>query len=255
MAGNANGFSLAKSTVQKSSKALVALPCYPAYLLLRHELGRHHETYVIIDRHFCPHGIHFNVFLAELENGPDCTPSKPVHPCKWTLHKASIPELYTHPNQSQAHPVVMGNSIHGPVTDYMARLASHYTAEPIATTLHVEDACTENTAHVQDFLESDQDRVAQSFFGAHVSYSFPLLDGQDENTFVGGRIKEELPALQKEWMTSRNEIAEVGAGHESLEIFGWQHMFVETKERLAFKLEEWIRRKNLMPLSADVGVC
>lgn len=149
----------------------------------------------------------------------------------------------------------MGNSIHGSVTEYMARLASHYTAEPIATTLHAEDACTENTAHVQDFLGSDQDRVAQSFFGAHVSYSFPLLDGQDENNFVSGRIKEELPALQEEWMTSRNEIAEVGAGHESLEIFGWQHMFVETKERLAFKLEEWIRIKDLMPLSADVGVC
>lgn len=121
--------------------------------------------------------------------------------------------------------------------------------------MHAEDACTENTAHVQDFLESDQDRVAQSFFGAHVSYSFPLLDGQDENTFVSSRIKEELPTLQEEWITSRKEIAEVGAGHESLEIFGWQHMFVETKERLAFKLEEWIRRKDLMPLSADVGVC
>ena len=245
---------LVTRTVQKSSKSLSAIACYPAYLLLRNELGKHQETYIIIDRHFCSHGIHYNVFLADLKNGTECTLDNPVHPCSWTLRKASISELYNEPEQWQPHPVVVGNSINGPVTDYMARLASHYTPEPHATSVHDDDTCDDNVAHVAAFLQSDQDQVAQSFFGAHVSYSFPLVDGQEENDFLSARIKEELPGLQGPWDTAKNNIAKLGAGHESLEMFGWQHMFVETKERLAHKLEEWITRRDLMPLSADVGV-
>lgn len=148
----------------------------------------------------------------------------------------------------------MGNSISGPETDYMARLASHYTPDPVATNVHTDNSCAENAEHVQAFLASDQDRIARAFFAAHVSYSFPLLDQQDENKFVSARINEEIPGLQKPWIESRCEIGKIGAGHESLEIFGWQHMFVETKERLAFKLEDWTRKRDLMPLSADVGV-
>lgn len=246
---------LVTRTVQKSSKSLSAIASYPAYLLLRNELGKHQETYIIIDRHFCSHGIHYNVFLADLKNGTECTLANPVHECNWTLRKASIPELSNEPDQWQPHPVVVGNSVQGPVTKYMARLASHYTAEPYATSLHYDDTCEDNAAHVAAFLQSDQDQVAQSFFGAHVSYSFPLVDGQEENDFVSTRIKEELPGLQEPWDAAKNNIAKLGAGHESLEVFGWQHMFVETKERLACKLEEWIRRKDLMPLSADVGFC
>lgn len=241
-------------TIKQSSKGLSAVPCYAGYLLLRHELGTHQQTCVIIDRHFCPHGIHFNVFLADLSNCNGCDDSNPVHPCKWNIRKTSIAELYTFPDQYRAHPVIMGNSISGPGTDYMARLASHYTPNPVATNVHTGNSCAENTAHVQAFLASDQDRIARAFFAAHVSYSFPLLDQQDENEFMSARIKEEIPGLQKPWIESRCEIGKIGAGHESLEIFGWQHMFVETKGRLAFKLEEWIRKGDLMPLSADVGV-
>ena len=124
----------------------------------------------------------------------------------------------------------------------------------MATNVHTDNSCAENAEHVQAFLASDQDRIARAFFAAHVSYSFPLLDQQDENTFVSARINEEIPGLQKPWIESRCEIGKIGAGHESLDIFGWQHMFVETKERLALKLEDWIRKRDLMPLSADVGV-
>lgn len=63
------------------------MPCYAGYLLLRHELGTHQQTCIIIDRHFCPHGIHFNVFLAALSNCNGCDDSNPVHPCKWTSEK------------------------------------------------------------------------------------------------------------------------------------------------------------------------
>ena len=148
----------------------------------------------------------------------------------------------------------MGNSISGPETDYMARLASHYTPYPVATNVHTDNSCAENTEHVQAFLESDQDRIARACFAAHGSYSSPLLDQKNENEFVSTRIKEKIPGLQKPCIESRCEIGKIGAGHESLEMFGWQHMFVETKERLAFKLEEWIRKGDLMPLSADIGV-
>lgn len=116
--------------------------------------------------------------------------------CKWNIRKTSIAELYTFPDQYRAHPVIMGNSICGPETDYMARLASHYTPNPVATNVHTGNSCTENTAHVQAFPASDQDRIARAFFAAHVSYSFPLLDQQDENEFMSARIKEEIPGLQ-----------------------------------------------------------
>lgn len=38
---------------------------------------------------------------------------------------ASIRELYTTPDQSHPHPVIMGNSISVAEIDYIARLASH----------------------------------------------------------------------------------------------------------------------------------
>lgn len=148
----------------------------------------------------------------------------------------------------------MGNSIHGSSADYITRLSSHYTPNPVGTSLHEDSACEENAAHIQDFLSANHDRLARSFFAAHKSYSFPLANSQDETDFVGSIMDEEWPGLREQWLASRMELAKLGGGEESLHIFGWQHMFVETKERVAHKLKVWMENGDLMPLSADVTV-
>lgn len=57
-ANTSNGpLRLLLGTVQKSAKGLTAAACYPGYILLRNELAREEQTFVMIDRHFCPHGM------------------------------------------------------------------------------------------------------------------------------------------------------------------------------------------------------
>lgn len=146
----------------------------------------------------------------------------------------------------------MGNSIDGSHADYISRLSTHYTPNPIGTDIHGDHECAENCAHIQAFTEADHDRLGLSFFAAHKAYSFPLTDGQDESQFVGSKMDETYPGLREWWIESRGEIAKLGGGEESLRMFGWQHMFVETKGRVARKLETWSRNRDLMPLSADI---
>ena len=38
-------------------------------------------------------------------------------------------------------------------------------------------------------------------------------------------------------------------GEEDMNIFGWQHVFVEKPEQMAGKLRTWIESGNLLPLS------
>ncbi|GAD99166.1 predicted protein [Paecilomyces variotii No. 5] len=244
-------------TVQKSAKGLTAAACYPGYILLRNELAREEQTFVMIDRHFCPHGIHFNVFLADLHHVGNREDEETrfdtrLEPVDWKVRHMTLDDLYKSPNQSRPHPVIMGNSIQGASADYIARLSSHYTASPVGTSLHDDSSCQENVAHIESFLAADHDRLALSFFAAHKSYSFPLANGQDEVGFVGSRMEEEWPGLREKWLASREELSTLGGGEQSLHLFGWQHMFVDTKERLAHKLDIWIKNEELMPLSADV---
>ncbi|KAJ9359941.1 hypothetical protein DTO027B9_1493 [Paecilomyces variotii] len=244
-------------TVQKSAKGLTAAACYPGYILLRNELAREEQTFVMIDRHFCPHGIHFNVFLADLHHTGNKEDQETrfdtrLEPVDWKVRQVTLDDLYSLPDQSRPHPVVMGNSIQGASADYIARLSSHYTSDPVGTSLHEDSSCEENAAHIEDFLAADHDRLSLSFFAAHKSYSFPLANAQDEVEFVGSRMDEEWPGLRERWLASREEISTLGGGEQGLHLFGWQHMFVDTKERLAHKLDVWIKNGELMPLSADV---
>jgi hypothetical protein len=51
-----NNCRLLTSTLQQSDKGLVAMACYPGYLLARESWAKMNSTLLLIDRHFCDDG-------------------------------------------------------------------------------------------------------------------------------------------------------------------------------------------------------
>ncbi|ROV89591.1 hypothetical protein VMCG_09948 [Cytospora schulzeri] len=101
--------------------------------------------------------------------------------------------------------------------------------------------------------------------------SEPAGDGpgsQDtETAFVGNRIdlwahtvasRGEFAAaecartLKESWMASRREADEMGTGHGGMHTFTWQHALLETKARVAKRIERWMEIGDLMPLHAPI---
>lgn len=152
----------------------------------------------------------------------------------------------------------MGNSIDGSYADYMSRIPSPNIPRPDGCQYHSDgDSCAENLAHVQEFLAADHGRLGLAFFASHKSYSFPLVSKEDETVFVA-RMMEQASSgdvnIKSGWMRSKNEADELGTGSGNLRVFGWQHMVLETKGRVARRVEVWRERGDMMPLAADVGV-
>lgn len=140
----------------------------------------------------------------------------------------------------------MGNSISGGTDQYRARLQS---TEGKKYHVCTGDDCVENNEHVEAFKEADHDRLALSFFGSHKSYPFKL-EGAEEIDFVGLYMDILCPGMRKHWETVSSELGVRGGGQDNMEIFGWQHIFIESPKNVAGKLKEWMEVGNLLPLSA-----
>ncbi|ROW17293.1 hypothetical protein VPNG_01289 [Cytospora leucostoma] len=269
------------STMQESDKGLKSMACYPGYLLLRESWASMNCTLLLVDRHFCPSGgFHYNVFLATMKS-----PAFNACPCQrhplgvqvaWSLERIQLTDLIQDSDSISPHLTIMGNSISGGHTEYMKRFGNK--SRP-----HTADSCAENEAHVEQFLSADHDRLALAFFASHDSYAFPVSDAEGavsgtagdghgsqdtETAFVGNRIdlwadriasRGEFAAagcartLKESWLTSRREADEMGTGHDGMHTFTWQHALLETKARVAKRIERWMEIGELMPLHAPVG--
>ncbi|GLA06911.1 hypothetical protein AnigIFM60653_007861 [Aspergillus niger] len=51
------------------------------------------------------------------------------------------------------------------------------------------------------------------------------------------------PGLSQEQTESSQELANLGAGGDDMSIFGWQHVFAETKKGVAEHLKQWTNKK------------
>lgn len=195
----------------------------------------------------------------------------------WSLERINLTDLIQDSDSTSPHLIIMGNSINGGHTEYIKRFGNK--SRP-----HTADFCVENEAHVEEFLSADHDRLALSFFASHDSYAFPVSDtertvsetagigngSQDtETAFVGNRMDlwaqtaasrgdfaaaECARTLKESWMTSRTEADEMGTGHGGMHTFTWQHALLETKARVAKRIERWMEIGELMPLHAPIGV-
>lgn len=55
-------------TLQISSKDLMCIPTYVGYLAIRERLGKHGDSLILVDRHFCNDGKSF--IEAKTQNKP-----------------------------------------------------------------------------------------------------------------------------------------------------------------------------------------
>lgn len=147
------------------------------------------------------------------------------------------------------HIIVMGNSINGSDEDYRR---ANTTSQR-----HDKPDCRHNEEHVLKFLAHDHDRLALSLFAQHRHYAFDLSDrnGEDgnalhEHAVVAEHMDRFFPGLAQIWFDSSKEADEMGTAGTSLHMFGWQHIFTETKGRIAKMVSE---ARDTLSMAAPLG--
>ncbi|OJJ76876.1 hypothetical protein ASPBRDRAFT_60561 [Aspergillus brasiliensis CBS 101740] len=248
--------SLMMRTIRTSSTNLTCIPTYVGYLVMRELWGKDGDSLILVDRHFCDSGYHYNFFFATLRlestNATDTDGFPPQRlPLKqkvtWKIERTSKEWLQQHGDQHLPHVIIMGNSIDGSYADYMtaSRTRQH----------HEEDDCDDNEAHISKFLVHDHDRLTLSFFARHKHYTFDLdglkdsIEIADEREEVAEQMELVFPGLAEQWSISDQEADAMGTAGDSLHMFAWQHAFTETKGRIA---ELVSTAKDTLPISAPL---
>ncbi len=202
-------------------------------------------------------GFHSNFFLAHLEF-KDVAAARADKPeeftlgqyVSWHLEHVTADWLIKAPDQDTPHIVAMGNSIGGSYSDYMVACS----ADSPTSHVHSDQSCPNNIQHISDFLSADHDRLTLAFFANHKHYAFPLATAEDEmigeERIVEDRMMEESGYLAENWAKSKMEAESLGTAN-SLKVWAWQHVLLETKSRIAKKV---LATTDVMPLSAKVSV-
>lgn len=188
----------------------------------------------------------------------------------WDIERKSLDDLLCHPDQAEPHIVIMGNSIDGGHSDYMTRFGQNAKSKQCRR----GDLCPRNEAHVSEFLSTDHDRLALAFFASHKAYAFSVSDQNGDNLDDSeidvvrkrmydwarrtGRLGHDeimttAQSLMTSWRISQEEADIMGTGAESMRTFAWQHAFLETKARIATRIQHWMEAGELMPLHAPIS--
>ncbi|KAL1616952.1 hypothetical protein SLS56_011219 [Neofusicoccum ribis] len=267
---------LMMNTLQQSDKGLKAMACYPGYILARESWAATNSTLLLVDRHFCADGgFHYNVHTATMGTPTPACPCH-LHPLgqavAWTVKRTSLADLVADADSTSPHLVIMGNSVSGGHAEYMRRFAAGARPHVCAA----GSPCAENDAHVEDFLAADHDRLALAFFASHKAYAFPVsekgraggggavdpetvfverrMDGWAEAVGVeaGAAAAARARRLKESWRISRDEADAMGTGPGGMQTFAWQHALLESKARVARRIQRWMEIGELMPLHAPV---
>ncbi|KAF7562117.1 hypothetical protein G7046_g2024 [Stylonectria norvegica] len=233
------------------------------YLAQRASLSQSQSRLIFVDRHFCSHGYHVNVFLGEVSQAPQRFSMSSItrflakcfsrpHPVQendplqldlgWEITRFSVEDLLSSSDQTSPHMVIMGNSINGPLSSYTSlvlssRADSGRTQKSLPHQLCDGKSCTENEQHVKDFINADHDQIAKSTFAMHPSYPFPVGSAIDETIHVGKHVKdwgtengkeEEARGLMDGWRNSSRNADVLGCGKECMSVFAWQHFDMST---------------------------
>lgn len=94
------------------------------------------------------------------------------------------------------------------------------------------------------------------FFAQYRHYALDL-NGQSEedgnalheHAVVAEHMDHFFPGLARKWFDSNKEADEMGTAGASLHMFGWQHVFTETKGRIAKMVFE---ARDTLPIAAPL---
>lgn len=177
----------------------------------------------------CLKGFHANVFKATLK-GSDYSNHDTTVPLirqniSWELSHMCGRDLADLHKSLSPHIVICGNSLNGNTADYLDRLPN--------ARLHEDEGCRDNRQHCKDLLASDQDEVVLSIFADHRHYAFEL-NGEEgkigEEEVVHQIMDKVAPELSHQWRTSKEKAEVLGTGN-SLKLFMWQHVSLESPAR------------------------
>ncbi|KAE8153682.1 hypothetical protein BDV25DRAFT_148942 [Aspergillus avenaceus] len=235
---------LMDQTTRPSCKGLTSMSSYVGYLAMRQLWAQSPPPILMVVKRFCsPSSFHVNYFRTTIQrvNGAQ-QPSLTDPSLQWTLQQVTADELITS-DSPEPHLIICGNSIEGTLPDYLH-------ASSIARR-HNNLYCPDNQKYCVALREANHDRIAMSTFANHKHYAYALSaeeerDGVD--SLVARILEEYEPGLSDKLQRSREEAAELGTCY-SLRTLMWQHVFLETVNRLAYHMEA---HEETLPLSAPI---
>ncbi|GCB19386.1 hypothetical protein AAWM_02271 [Aspergillus awamori] len=239
-------------TLRRSPRGLACIPLYLGYIVLRKWLLHGSANLILVDRHFCSSGMHYNVFSVDPLLVND-SPSRNLHAVlpnsRWKLTPIDVFDPSITDSSHTPHIVVIGNSVHGSYADYLSHLDRLNGPRELLISTHEDSLCTDNSEHLADIAAANHDRIALSFFSHHDFYPFGTTMGSEEIDSVKASMDKYSPGLSQEQTETSQELANLGAGGDDMSIFGWQHVFAETKKGVAEHLKQWTNKVNLLPFS------
>ncbi|KAH8697069.1 hypothetical protein BGW36DRAFT_461113 [Talaromyces proteolyticus] len=245
---------IVRTSIRASRKGIVAGASFPTFILLREAWAVSFGSIVLVDRHFCSEGWHYNVLNCRLRILDHHDSPRPYTRLAWELQETDISSLGKDCDDITPTIVMMGYSIRGRNSDYTGRVLAKEKGST-ASWPHRDETCAENLCHLSELLSADHDHLAMAFFAAHPAYSFPLDGLETEEQIVQFLVAQfpqhqDAAAFQDLWERLYLEADTLGVGRGCVNIIGWQHIFAETRHGLARLLEKWLLDENLMPLSA-----
>ncbi|KAJ5382531.1 hypothetical protein N7517_000442 [Penicillium concentricum] len=237
---------LVDNSIKKSPKGHLVIAAYVGFLVCRRAWAANNWPVLLVDRHFCSEGYHLNAYIATLQGsrtqqdlGHHIIPE--LH---WELTPVTFDELQDATLRNVPMICILGNSIHGPHEEYIARISdgppegSSKPPEPPPT----HGSCAENTEHQKIFIGMDHDRLSQAILADHRAYPFPLsspTSGDDDGLYLLDIIRSTLPndLIDKYFLRSRSEVNNIGGGTKDMGTFRWEHIFAEHPGRLADMLQ------------------
>ncbi|KGO42999.1 hypothetical protein PEX1_035010 [Penicillium expansum] len=237
---------LVENSIKKSPKGHLVIAAYVGFLVCRRAWAANNWPMLLVDRHFCSEGYHLNAHIATLQ-GPR-TPQDLGHHIIPQLHWELTPVTFDELQKSTLTHVpmicILGNSIHGPHEEYIARI-SDGPPESSSTSPappHTHGSCAENKEHEETFIGMDHDRLSQAILADHRAYPFPLsspTSGDDDGLYLLDIIRSTLPndLVDRYFLKSRSEVDNIGGGRKDMGTFRWEHIFAETPGRLAEMLQ------------------
>ncbi|RMD43142.1 hypothetical protein DV735_g2017, partial [Chaetothyriales sp. CBS 134920] len=220
---------LPKQLLQVSSTGLSALPSYLGWLVIRSVLAEDSTPMLIIDKHFCSHGLHFNYFSVKLGHLPPGSKFAGADlALTWSLTQVYAQDLLASKDTTPRY-IISGNSLDGHFPDFIQRISN-----PVSR--HQDADCVENVQHCKDILATDQDALALASLADHRHYPFLLAAGCDEIAVVAEAMDDVMPGLSQIWKRQKDGADALGTS-TSMKVFNWQHIVLETVARVAARYE------------------
>lgn len=218
---------LLSRTLSTSNKGILATACYPTYLVLREHWAYQKMGLVIVDRHICPSGHHYNVFEARMSLG-DRELAGAVGRVEWEVRHITHRPMGSS-SDHEAMLCVLGNSTVEPLQEFNQRVLSNVPHE---------GKCVYNDSHIDEFLAADHDRVFLTSFALHKPYPFETDPDRSMVQVFEERLSEH-ECIRDEYFKDRSNPKAINISGEKMKIIAMEHIYLEWRSKILDRVTNW----------------